>query len=226
MFIQSIGNKVELLAAENGKLDEYVITTKNKKERNRIKEKYNKFIFDDYSRYEDINNSSIHMGLSDKQVENLNSDKGVIAVEKNVEFQAAGNLKNKRKKSKNPDALNWNLRMIGADKKSVETGNAVNIAVMDSGIDFSEDTNVVRHVNLVDGEKYITEFNEDITGHGTAIAGIISDIHKNAKIYSIRVLDSKNIGKLDRIIEGIYWCIDHDIQIINMSFGSKVSSPA
>ena len=31
---------------------------------------------------------------------------------------------------------------------------------------------------------------------------------------------------MDRIIEGIYWCIDNDIQIINMSFGSKVSSPA
>lgn len=227
MFIQVIGNKVELLAAKNEKLDEYVITTKNQKVVNRIKEKYDKFVFDDYSRYGDTNNSSMYMGLSNKQVEELNSDKGVIAVEKNIEFEAAGNWKkNKRQKSKNPDALNWNLRMIGADKKSVENGDAVNIAVMDSGIDFSEDTNVVSHINLVDDEKYISEYNEDITGHGTAIAGIISDIHKNAKIYSIRVLDSKNIGKLDRIIEGIYWCIDNDIQIINMSFGSKVSSPA
>lgn len=227
IFIQSIGNKVELLAAGNERLDEYVITTKNQKEMNRIKRRYDKFVFDDYSRYEDTNNSSLHMGLSDKQVEELNSDKGIIAVERNVKFQAAGNWKkNKRKKSKKADALNWNLQMIGADKKNVKNGNAVNIAVMDSGIDFSEDTNVVRHINLVDGEKYISEFNEDITGHGTAIAGIISDINENAEIYSIRVLDSKNIGKLDRIIEGIYWCIDNDIQIINMSFGSKVNSPA
>lgn len=93
MFIQVIGNKVELLAAENGNLDEYVITTKNQKVVKRIKEKYDKFVFDDYSRYGDTNNSSMHMGLSDKQVDELNSDKGVIAVEKNVEFEAAGNWK-------------------------------------------------------------------------------------------------------------------------------------
>ena len=77
MFIQVIGNKVELLASDNGRLDEYVITTKNQKEMRRIKEKYDKFVFDDYSRYEDTNNSSMHMGLSDKQVDELNSDKGL-----------------------------------------------------------------------------------------------------------------------------------------------------
>ena len=54
MFIQVIGNKVELLAAENGNLEEYVITTKNQKVVKRIKEKYDKFVFDDYSRYEDM----------------------------------------------------------------------------------------------------------------------------------------------------------------------------
>ncbi len=54
MFIQVIGNKVELLAAENGNLDAYVITTKNQKVVKRIKEKYDKFVFDDYSRYGDM----------------------------------------------------------------------------------------------------------------------------------------------------------------------------
>ncbi|MCI9412414.1 MAG: hypothetical protein HFG36_10165 [Eubacterium sp.] len=44
MFIQIIGNKVELLAAENGNLDEYVITTKNQRVVKRIKEKYDKFV--------------------------------------------------------------------------------------------------------------------------------------------------------------------------------------
>lgn len=227
-FFWIVGDKVELIAADNGRLNEYVITVKNEKEMYEIKEEYEKYVVDDYSIYEDRQTFSMYMGLTEKQADKLNSQDGVIAVEENVEFQASGNWKkNKRKKSKRPDALDWNLRMIGGDyKKNNNIKDSVKIAVMDSGIDFSENINVAGHVNLVDEENYIPEFYEDVTGHGTAIAGIISDVNKKAEIYSVRVLDSHNTGKLDRIIEGIYWCIDHDIQIINMSFGTKVNSQA
>jgi len=39
-------------------------------------------------------------------------------------------------------------------------------------------------------------------------------------LYSVKALDSENIAPVSRIIEGIYWCIDNDINIINMSFGT------
>ena len=64
----------------------------------------------------------------------------------------------------------------------------------------------------------------DMTGHGTAIAGIIHDIAPNAQIYSVRIMDAENKATLSRVVEGIYWCIDKDIDIINMSFGTTVES--
>lgn len=75
---------------------------------------------------------------------------------------------------------------------------------------------------------------EDMTGHGTAIASIIAGdgedgirgINPNAEIYSVKVLDKNNTAPVSRIIEGIYWCIDNDIDIINMSFGTNRYSPA
>ena len=63
-----------------------------------------------------------------------------------------------------------------------------------------------------------------MTGHGTAIAGIINDIAPNAEIYSVRIMDAENKATLSRVVEGIYWCIENDIDIINMSFGTTVKS--
>ena len=63
-----------------------------------------------------------------------------------------------------------------------------------------------------------------MTGHGTAIAGIINDIAPNAEIYSVRIMDAENKATLSRVVEGIYWCIENDIDIINMSFGTAVKS--
>lgn len=69
----------------------------------------------------------------------------------------------------------------------------------------------------------------DITGHGTSVAGIIAltgkvtglkGINPNVQLYSVKVLDNNNMAPISRIIEAIYWCIDNDIDIINMSFGT------
>ena len=47
------------------------------------------------------------------------------------------------------------------------------MAVIDSGIDFTEELNVTGRKNVVD-EGYVVPLYEDITGHGTGIAGIIA----------------------------------------------------
>ena len=81
--------------------------------------------------------------------------------------------------------------MIGATKnviKKEKKKDKINVAIMDSGIDVSQDVNVVERVNLVDDEKNIAPFYEDITSHGTSVAGIIADIAPNADLYSVRIL--------------------------------------
>ena len=42
----------------------------------------------------------------------------------------------------------------------------------------------------------------------------------------MKVLDGENQAPLSRVIKGIYWCIEHKMNIINMSFGTPVYSKA
>lgn len=81
-----------------------------------------------------------------------------------------------------------------------------------------------------------TDFNlfQDTTGHGTSIAGIIaagdnnigiSGINENVELYSARILDDNNNAPISRVVQGIYWAIDNDVKIINISFGTSENSP-
>lgn len=226
-----IGEEAELIHAAE-ELQEYIITTNDVTTLNKIKKQYKEHIVDDYKAYHIDDKVSVYAGLTDRQHKSIEKMGGVANVEENIVFSACksnGKHAVKKTKAKKSDALDWNMRMIGAVSSKVpdtDKGRGVKVAVMDSGVDVSEDVNVVERVNLVDDEKYIAPFYEDITGHGTSIAGIISDINPKAELYSVRVLDSSNTAKLDRVIEGIYWCIDHNIDIINMSFGTKQRSTA
>lgn len=213
---------------DNSQIKECIITFKNERTCNIVKEGYKNSLVDEYICYESSQDKVLHMGLSKTQIHELEKLKGVDAIEENIDFKASNNSC-KRVKSSRRSADDWNLRMIGADKirrHKPSEENRIKVALMDSGIDVSEEVNVVERINLVDNEKQIASYYEDVTGHGTSVAGIIADINPDIDVYSVRVLDSTNTGKLSYVIEGIYWCINNDIDIINMSFGTNINSIA
>lgn len=85
------------------------------------------------------------------------------------------------------------------------------------------------------GDDGLEPLYDDLSGHGTSIASIIGSkddnekltgINPNAEIYSLKVLDIDKKGTASRVIEGIYWCINNGIDIINMSFGTLNNSRA
>lgn len=120
---------------------------------------------------------------------------------------------------------NWNIRMVHGDQESMSQKHAV-VAVLDSGVDFMIDAPISKSVNLVTDEQNLTYYMTDMTGHGSAIADIINRMNPNAFIYSVRVLNKYNQAPLSRIIQGIRWCIDNDVDVINMSFGAFQNSKA
>lgn len=70
---------------------------------------------------------------------------------------------------------------------------------------------------------------EDIMGLGTFVEenqAKFDGFNPNMDLYSIRVLDQQNEAPVSRVIEGIQWAIDHDIQILNISFGTEKDSDA
>ena len=130
----------------------------------------------------------------------------------------------------------WNLQAINVDEINTNTLNTskVKVAVLDSGVDTVNGIELADWTNLVEDEDYVLPVYQDLTGHGTGIASIIcangeggiKGVNPNVDLYSVKVLDGENKAPLSRIIKGIYWCIDNDVNIINMSFGTSTYSNA
>ena len=130
----------------------------------------------------------------------------------------------------------WNIDAVGANEKEyrqVPGSEEIRVAVMDSGITLSNDIPVVERVNFIEGEDSLEPLYDDISGHGTSVASVIAaqdngegitGVNPDARLYSVKVLDEEKHAPLSRVVAGIYWCIDHDIDIINMSFGTAQPS--
>lgn len=98
-------------------------------------------------------------------------------------------------------------------------GEYIKVAVLDSGINKELDVFqgvAFEEVNLTHpGEKIKDDFN-----HGTPVAGIIvGEAKAKLKIYDIKLLDAQGNGSIDHLVEAIKWCIDKQVDFINISFG-------
>jgi len=101
------------------------------------------------------------------------------------------------------------------------TGSAV-VAVIDSG--------VYRHSLISSrlgalGYDYVDRDNDptnDLNGHGTRVAGIISDCSQSLPvyIYPIRVLDENADGKLSNVVCGVLEAIEAGVDVINLSLST------
>jgi len=110
------------------------------------------------------------------------------------------------------------------------SGKGVQVAVIDSGVDPQHPDlqgKIVRSCvirkNAEDGifiQEILPEESTDDFGHGTAVAGIITDIAPDAKIVNIRVLNEYNSCTGDILIEGIRWALEQNIKLINMSLAT------
>ena len=84
-------------------------------------------------------------------------------------------------------------------------GDDVKVAVFDTGISQHEDLTVIDGISFVESENHYN----DLNGHGTHVAGIISakdnnigilGVAPNVKLYAVKVLDSSGIGNYSNII--------------------------
>ena len=76
---------------------------------------------------------------------------------------------------------------------------------------------------------------EDVMGHGTHVAGIIGarrngigvvGVAPEAELYSLQCFNLFGQAAVSSIINCIQWAIDHQLDILNMSFGGPQNSPA
>ena len=113
------------------------------------------------------------------------------------------------------------------------TGKGVKVAVLDSGFNYSHPDfgdNIREGYNAIEPGKPI----DDEFGHGTSMCGVIAAKNNNfgvvgiapdVELYPVKVLDKYGEGEISDIVKGIDWCIENNIQIINMSFAIEKDVP-
>lgn len=124
----------------------------------------------------------------------------------------------------------WGVQRVGAPRAWEQSrGRGVKVAVVDTGVNASHPDlkGAVRGgTNLVDAGKPP----QDDNGHGTHVAGIIAardnqigvvGVAPDAEIYSVKAFDGQGSGAISNIISGIQWCLEHGMQVVNMSFGGN-----
>ena len=74
-------------------------------------------------------------------------------------------------------------------------------------------------VAILDG----TQLPEDF-GHGTMVAGLIHLVAPTAQIMPIKAFQGSGSGNLSDVISAIYYAVDHNAKVINMSFSTPDSS--
>jgi subtilisin len=111
------------------------------------------------------------------------------------------------------------------------TGRGVRVAVVDSGIDADHPAleGCVQGGVAVEydaqAENYVRIESDDpphdLSGHGTACAGIIHGLAPEAEIYSARVLGRDLRGKAFQFAGGLEWAIENGMQVINLSLSTS-----
>lgn len=104
------------------------------------------------------------------------------------------------------------------------TGKGIKIAIIDSGCDYN-------HIELHNKIKYgINLTNENMNSpydymdnfkHGTAVTSEIVKIAPNSDIIIIKCLDKNGSGSVESINKGLEFAIKQNVDIVNMSIGSK-----
>lgn len=125
----------------------------------------------------------------------------------------------------------WGYKAMGLDRADDATfadSYAPRIAIIDSGIDAAhEDLSPRGGRDFTDRGAPDTMWQNDLSGHGTHVAGtcgadfnatgICGAAGPNAALYGLSVFPG---GRTSSLIGALDWCIEHEIDVANMSLGS------
>lgn len=182
---------------------------------------------------------AVAVDIQDADLPALLSDPNVAYVEEDVKFQAiapiAGNPTATITATGNVEYDNaWSVSLIGSDTAHAQsvTGAGVNIAILDTGIDYNHPD---LDMNYSGGDNFVTldvnnhdPLDDSYNSHGTHVAGVIAaeldgsgvvGVAPDASIYAIKVLDGAGFGSVSTIVAGIDWAIANQMDIVNMSMG-------
>ncbi|MFH0954847.1 MAG: Ig-like domain-containing protein [Candidatus Micrarchaeota archaeon] len=126
----------------------------------------------------------------------------------------------------------WGLQSTGGINAppawDISTGSPnVIIAILDSGADATHEdlaAKVISGWNFYNNNSNTT----DLSGHGTAVAGVaaassnnsigVASVAWGSKIMPIKVTDENGFGVTSLFVQGLVWAADHNARVANISF--------
>ena len=182
--------------------------------------------------------------VPEEELSALEADPVVLRVEKDLDVFSFGiddddaedDAEDDDGKKGPAEVIPWGIQRIWADQVWGDdfTGDKIKVAILDTGIsyihyDLKWNINKKKDCVQLWGGSY------DFHGHGTHMAGIIAALDNKigvvgvapkADIYAVKVLWPDGTGWLSDLIEGLEWCIDEKVDVINMSLGCLENSEA
>jgi subtilisin family serine protease len=132
-------------------------------------------------------------------------------------------------------AMGWGQRAMRMDQLPPQfRGRGVKIAVIDSGAATSHAN--LKHLgpgfDVVNKESDSSDWNRDELGHGSHCAGVIGAADPSFGILGfapeaeIHVCKLAPGGQISHLIEALEYCIEHQIDVVNLSLGAIAPSEA
>ncbi len=134
--------------------------------------------------------------------------------------------------------MQWGLKAIHAPEAwtAGATGKGVTVAVLDSGIDYTNPEFAGRihwaSRSFIQNDGPNADNNDvlDLRGHGSHVAGIIAaaadgtgvtGVAPHARLMALKVNNYKGESNFDQVIKGIVYASSAGADVINMSFGAR-----
>lgn len=132
--------------------------------------------------------------------------------------------------------------LIGFAAVECVDGRGVSVAVIDTGLDadhpYFANTTVRDAWNAFsnqDGAGNVDDIGnaedddgdtviDEMTGHGTHVAGIVAQAAPGAAIVPIKALDSDGVGQAFYLARAIYYALDRNVDVMNLSLGSTANT--
>jgi subtilisin len=101
-------------------------------------------------------------------------------------------------------------------------GAGVRVCIVDSGVDATHpDVGTVTSAVAVEDGEIVPDALGDVSGHGTACAGIIRAIAPAAELSSVRVLGSDMTGGGPAFVAGLRWAVEQGFDVVNLSLSTR-----
>ena len=123
-------------------------------------------------------------------------------------------------------ATHWPERVTREWAFDGATGKGVRVCILDSGVDPSHprvgDLESAVAISVSGDDEIVAEEDTegDVSGHGTACAGIVRQLAPEASISSVRVLGANFTGSGNVLLGGLRYAIEQGFDVINMSLST------